>query len=219
MWGSKMLSQGQAKLLEEAAHHYSQEISPDALKYLEGRGISEEIAARYRLGSITDPIEGHQGYEGWISIPYFTALDICVGFKFRRLDDGKPKYGAPVGQKSHLFNVIATMSNTSRVVVCEGEFDAIVMEANCQVPAVGVPGVAAWKPYYSKLFNGFDMVYVIGDNDVKEDGTNPGAEFSRRVAGELMNSQIVQLPPGMDITDFYLVNGQEATANLVGGVK
>jgi hypothetical protein len=35
----------------------------------------------------------------------------------------------------------------------------------------------------------------------------------------LINSQIVQLPPGMDITDFYLVNGQEATANLVGGVK
>ena len=219
MWGSKMLSQGQAKLLEEAAHHYAQEIRPEALHYLEERGISEEIAARYRLGSIVDPIEGHQGYEGWISIPYFTALDICVGFKFRRLDDGKPKYGAPVGQKSHLFNVIATMSNTSRVVVCEGEFDAIIMEANCQVPAVGVPGVAAWKPYYSKLFNGFDMVYVIGDNDVKEDGTNPGAEFSRRVAGELMNSQIVQLPPGMDITDFYLVNGQEATANLVGGVK
>ena len=93
------------------------------------------------------------------------------------------------------------------------------MEANCQVPAVGVPGVAAWKPYYSKLFNGFDMVYVVGDNDVKEDGTNPGAEFSRRVAGELINSQIVQLPPGMDITDFYLVNGQEATANLVGGAK
>ena len=105
MWGSKMLSQGQAKLLQEAAHRYAEAISEEALAYLAGRGISEETAARYRLGTITDPIEGHQGYEGWISIPYFTALDLCVGFKFRRLDDGKPKYGAPVGQKSHLFNV------------------------------------------------------------------------------------------------------------------
>jgi DNA primase len=214
-----MLSQEQAKLLEEAAYHYAQEISPEALQYLEGRGISEATAAILRLGSIVDPIEGHQGYEGWISIPYFTALDRCVGFKFRRLDDGKPKYGAPVGQKSHLYNVIATMANESRIVVCEGEFDAIIMDANCGIPAVGVPGVAAWKPYYSKLFNGFDMVYVIGDNDVKEDGSNPGAEFSRRVAGELINAQIVQLPPGMDITDFYLVNGKEAITNLVGGVK
>lgn len=219
MWGSRMLSQGQEKLLQEAAHHYAQAISDRALGYLAGRGISEETAARFRLGTITDPIEGHQGYEGWLAIPYFTALDLCVGFKFRRLDDGKPKYGAPVGQKSHLFNVIATLSATKSIVICEGEFDAIIMEANCGIPAVGVPGVAAWKPYYQKLFNGFDIVYVVGDNDVKEDGTNPGAEFSRRVASEISNSQIVTLPPGLDITDFYLANGKEATANLVGGVE
>ena len=218
MWGSKMLSQGQAKLLQEAAHRYAEAISEEALAYLAGRGISEETAARYRLGTITDPIEGHQGYEGWISIPYFTALDLCVGFKFRRLDDGKPKYGAPVGQKSHLFNVTATMAATNSIVICEGEFDAIIMET-CGVPAVGVPGVAAWKPYYTKLFNGFDIVYIVGDNDVKEDGTNPGAEFSRRVAQEVSNSQIVTLPPGLDITDYYLANGKEATANLVGGAN
>jgi len=218
MWGSRMLSQGQEKLLQEAAHHYAQAISDRALGYLAGRGISEQTAARFRLGTITDPIEGHQGYEGWLAIPYFTALDLCVGFKFRRLDDGKPKYGAPVGQKSHLFNVVATLSATKSIVICEGEFDAIIMEANCGIPAVGVPGVAAWKPYYQKLFNGFDIVYVVGDNDVKEDGTNPGAEFSRRVASEISNSQIVTLPPGLDITDFYLANGKDATANLVGGV-
>jgi DNA primase len=219
MWGSRMLSQGQEKLLQEAAHHYAQAISDRALGYLAGRGISEQTAARFRLGTITDPIEGHQGYEGWLAIPYFTALDLCVGFKFRRLDDGKPKYGAPVGQKSHLFNVVATLSATKSIVICEGEFDAIIMESNCGIPAVGVPGVAAWKPYYQKLFNGFDIVYVVGDNDVKEDGTNPGAEFSRRVASEISNSQIVTLPPGLDITDFYLANGKDATANLVGGVQ
>ena len=219
MWGSKMLSQGQAKLLQEAAHRYAEAISEEALAYLAGRGISEETAARYRLGTITDPIEGHQGYEGWISIPYFTALDLCVGFKFRRLDDGKPKYGAPIGQKSHLFNVVATMASTKSIVICEGEFDAIVTQSVTNISAVGVPGVAAWKPYYTKLFNGFDIVYIVGDNDVKEDGTNPGAEFSRRVAQEVSNSQIVTLPPGLDITDYYLTNGKEALTNLLGGVK
>jgi len=214
-----MLSIEQTKSLLEAAVHYADSISDRALGYLAGRGISEETAARYQIGTIVDPIEGHQMYEGWISIPYMTALGTCVGFKFRRLDDGKPKYGSPVGQKSHLYNVIATMSPTKSIVICEGEFDAIVMDANCGVPAVGIPGVAAWKPYYSKLFNGFDVVYIVGDNDVKEDGSNPGMEFSRRVAGEVLNSQIVQLPPGMDITDFYLANGKDITANLVGGVK
>jgi DNA primase len=214
-----MQSIEQTKSLLKAVVQYADSISDRALGYLAGRGISEEVAARYQLGTVTEPIEGHQMYEGWISIPYMTALGLCAGVKFRRLDDGKPKYGAPIGQKSHLYNVTATMSATKSIVVCEGEFDAIVMDALVGVPAVGVPGVAAWKPYYAKLFSGFDTIYVLGDNDLKEDGSNPGMEFSRRVAGEVLNSQIVQLPPGMDITDYYLANGKEATANLVGGVK
>ena len=214
-----MQSIEQTKSLLKAVVQYADSISDAALAYLEGRGISEEVAARYQLGTVTEPIEGHQMYEGWISIPYMTALGLCAGVKFRRLDDGKPKYGAPIGQKSHLYNVTATMAATKSIVVCEGEFDAIVMDALVGVPAVGVPGVAAWKPYYAKLFSGFDTIYVLGDNDLKEDGSNPGMEFSRRVAGEVLNSQIVQLPPGMDITDYYLANGKDATANLVGGVK
>ena len=203
----------------EAANRYADRIDERTLRYLSARGISEEVAALYQLGTVTDPYPGHEGHVGWLSIPYITALGMCAAVKFRRLDDGKPKYGAPIGQKSHLFNVSATLASTSSIVICEGEFDAIVMEANCGIPAVGVPGVAAWKPYYPKLFNGFDMVYIVGDNDIKEDGSNPGMEFSRRVSGEVLNGQIVTLPPGMDITDYYLANGKDATANLVGGVK
>jgi hypothetical protein len=62
-------------------------------------------------------------------------------------------------------------------------------------------------------------VYIVGDNDNKEDGTNPGAEFSRRVQSEVSNGTIVSLPPNMDINEFYLVNGKEETAKLLGGVK
>lgn len=211
-----MLSNVQGKSLKEAAHHYAQAISDEALAYLAGRGISEEIAAKYRLGTITDPIEGHQMYEGWISIPYFTALDHCVAFKFRRLDDGKPKYGSPAGQKTHLYNVVAVTEDSERIVICEGEFDAIIMN-EVGVPAVGVPGVAAWKPFYPKLFTGFDAVYIIGDNDLRDDKeTNPGADFSRRVMGEVTNGQIITLPPGMDVTDYYLANGTDGLRKLLG---
>lgn len=171
------------------------------------------------LGSVSDPINGHEQFVGWVSIPYITALGVCTSVKFRRLDDGKPKYGQPMGQKLHLYNVADTLIDSGRIVVTEGELDAVVMSGVVGIPAVGVPGVAAWKPFYTKLFTGFDTIYVVGDNDIKEDGTNPGAEFAKRVAGEIINSQIVQLPSGMDITDFYLKFGKESTANLVGGVK
>ena len=210
-----MASNVQSKLLLEAAQRYAQEISPEAIVALAERGISEEVAARFQLGTITDPINGHEMYEGWISIPYITAMNHCVGFKFRRLDDGKPKYGSPLGQKAHLYNVTDILIQSAYIVVTEGELDTVITSGVLGIPAVGVPGVQAWKPHFAKLFNGYDTVYVVGDNDIKEDGSNPGAEFARRVASEVLNSVIVTLPPGMDINDYYLANGSEETRKLL----
>jgi DNA primase len=212
-----MVSNVQSKLLLEAAQRYAQAITPLALGVLDERGISEEVAARFQLGTITEPINGHETYEGWLSIPYITASGSCVGFKFRRLDDAKPKYGSPTGQKSHLYNVCDITLDSPYVVVCEGELDAVITSGVLGIPAVGVPGVAAWKSHFPKLFAGYESVYVVGDNDVKEDGSNPGAEFAKRVANEVMNSQIVTLPPGMDINDYYLANGIDATRKLLIG--
>jgi DNA primase len=214
-----MASNAQSKLQLEAAQRYAQEISPEAIVALLERGISEEVAARFQLGTITDPINGHEMYEGWISIPYITAMNHCVGYKFRRLDDGKPKYGSPVGQKSHLYNVTDVLALSPYIVVCEGELDTIITSGVLGIPAVGVPGVQAWKPHFAKLFNGYDTVYVVGDNDIKEDGSNPGMEFAKRVANEILNSTIVTLPPGMDINDYYLAYGAEATRALLIGEK
>jgi DNA primase len=213
-----MASNVQSKLLLEAAIQYAQEISPEVLVALEERGISEQVAARFQLGTVTHPINGHEMYEGWISIPYITASGDCVGFKFRRVDDGKPKYGSPTGQKSHLYNVSDILLQSPYILICEGELDAVISSGVLGLAATGVPGVAAWKPHFPKLFNGYDTVFVVGDNDIKEDGSNPGAEFSKRVASEVMNSTIVSLPAGMDITDYYLANGAEATRKiLIGG--
>ena len=78
--------------------------------------------------------------------------------------------------------------------------------------------MAAWKPWYPRLLTGYDTVYIAGDTDEREDKEeNPGQLFSKRVASEVPNSVIVQLPSGMDITDFYLQNGHDATRRLLIG--
>jgi DNA primase len=212
-----MASNAQSKLLLEAAQRYAQAISPEALAVLDARGISEVVASKYQLGTITEPINGHEMYQGWISIPYITASGSCVGFKFRRVDEGKPKYGSPTGQKAHLYNVSDVTIMKPYIVVCEGELDTVIVSGVLEIPAVGVPGVAAWKPHFPKLFGGYETVYIVGDNDVKEDGSNPGAEFSKRVANEVMNSTIVTLPPNMDINDYYLAYGADSTRKLLIG--
>lgn len=208
----------QSRSLLEAVTHYSQVLSEEAEAYLAGRGISKDVAKRFELGTVTDPINGHEEHKGWLSIPYLTALGACVSVKFRRLDDGKPKYGQPTGQKQHLYNVSDVLSLSPRIVICEGELDAVVVSGVLGIPAVGVPGVTAWKPHFPKLFTGYETVYIVGDNDVKEDGTNPGQEFSKRVQSDLNNGSIVTLPAGMDINEYYLANGEDETKKLLGGV-
>ena len=212
-----MASNVQSRLLLEAAQRYAQAITPEALGVLDARGICELTAARFQLGIITEPLNGHEMHTGWLSIPYITASGSCVGFKFRRLDNLKPKYGSPTGQKAHLYNVSDILLMKPYIVVCEGELDTVIVSGELGIPAVGVPGVAAWKPHYPKLFSGYESVYVVGDNDVKEDGSNPGAEFAKRVANEVFNSVIVTLPPNMDINDYYLANGASATRKLLIG--
>lgn len=205
-----------SKSLMEAATRYADRIDEATLKYLSGRGISEEVAALYRLGTVTDPLPGHEMHTGWLSIPYITAMEHCVGFKFRRLDDGKPKYGSPVGQSTHLYNVSDITKRSARIVVCEGELDTVIVSGVLGLPAVGCPGVQNWKPWYARLLAGYDTVYVLGDNDLKEDGSNPGMEFAKRIAKEINNSQIVSLPLGMDITDYYLQMGYDAARKILG---
>jgi DNA primase len=214
-----MHSDEQQKLLLQAVTRYAAGLDEATVRYLDGRGISVDVAKQFSLGTVTDPEMGHEQFVGWLSIPYFSAMGHCVSVKFRRLDDGKPKYGQPTGQKLHVYNVADVLQDRRHIAICEGELDAIVVSGICGIPAVGIPGVQAWKPYYSKLFGGFDSVYVIGDNDQKEDGTNPGAEFSRRVSSEVINSRIVSLPVGMDINEYYLAHGLEATQELLGGVR
>ena len=213
-----MHSNEHSKSMLEAANRYADRIDEATLNYLDGRGISEEVAALYSLGTVTDPLPGHEGHTGWLSIPYITAMGLCVGFKFRRLDDGKPKYGQPLGGTTHLYNVSDIVKPFSRIVITEGELDAVIVSGVLGIPAVGCPGVANWKSHYPRLFNGYDTVYVVGDHDVKEDGSNPGAEFNRRVASEVMNATIVNLPEGLDINDYYLQNGHDKTRRLLGVV-
>ena len=97
-----MASNAQSKLLLEAAQRYAQAISPQTLNVLEERGISDAVAAMFELGTITDPINGHEMHDGWLSIPYISAGGSGVGFKFRRLDHINPTYGSPTGQKVNL---------------------------------------------------------------------------------------------------------------------
>jgi len=203
-----MLNAEQKQLLTEAAERYYLNLTPQALSYLEARGITQAIAAKYLLGSVVEPSAGHEHSVGRLSIPYLTPTGV-VGMKFRTIDDGTPKYLYPTGQKVGLFNVNDLHVYSDTIAICEGEIDTIVLAGIVGIPSVGVAGVSQWKPWFPKLFEGYSKVLIFADNDVKEDGRNPGQELAKRIKEDLDKATVVMLPDNQDVNEVFLTHGVE----------
>ena len=202
-----MLNEKQRELLTDAAERYSKNLTPQALSYLQGRGVTEEVASTFLLGSVVDPTAGHELAVGMLSIPYRTPAGV-VGLKFRRLDDGTPRFLWPTGQKVGLFNVVDLHKPSDTIAICEGEIDTVVLSGMVGIPAVGVAGVSQWKPWFPQLFESYNRILVFADNDVKEDGRNPGQELAKRIKEDLDKAEIIHLPDNTDVNDVYLRHGE-----------
>jgi DNA primase len=208
------------KLIElwtKASHQYHESLAGSpAEEYLAQRGILDG-AERFRLGYVAEVAAGHEDrIKHHLSIPYLTQSGV-VGFKFRRIDNGDPKYMIPTGQKHHLYNVDAIIHAVNQLLIVEGEIDAISATLAGH-PAVAVAGVNAWKPYFSRCFDGIGRVVIATDNDAKEDGSNPGQELARRLQDAIPQAVRVSLPPNSDINSIICTTGAQALTNLVNAL-
>ena len=162
---------------------------------------------RFRLGYVGDPLPGHEMYKGYMAIPYLRwSADkewAVVSMRFRRLDDGKPKYMTLAGDRPRLFNTMALLKDTANIAVTEGEIDAITATV-CGLPAVGVPGSQSWQPWFREPFLGYRNVYVLADGD------DAGMQFATQVASSLPNGKIIPMPAGEDVNSLVVSKGKDA---------
>ena len=212
--------QSQREFLTKAAETYeSALVGSPAMEYLEGRGINADAASMSRLGYVKPDlaVPGHDMYRGMLCIPYWTVHGGVVAMKFRVIDD-RPgsRYLWPPGQQSHLYNVSACVSGRPYMVLCEGELDTVVASSVCGLNACGIAGVSHWKPHHPRVLRGFRDVFVVTDNDDKEDGSNPGQELAKRIIQDIPHARNVTLPRGQDISDFVQQNGGTALPSLLG---
>ena len=108
-----------------------------------------------------------------------------------------------------LFNVNDLHVYSNTIAICEGEIDTIVLAGIVGIPSVGVAGVSQWKPWFPKLFEGYSKVLIFADNDVKEDGRNPGQELAKRIKEDLDKATVVMLPDNQDVNEVFLTHGVE----------
>lgn len=187
-----------------------------AVEYLESRGISETARRTARLGAVTNDnaLPGHEQFVNHLCIPYITPSRVAA-LKFRRLDDGQPKYTAPLGQRVRMYNVMALQDRGDTIVICEGELDAVVL-GMVSIPAVAIAGVSQFKPHFPRMLKGFPNVIVVADNDAKDDGSNPGQDLAHRIIESIPRARNVLLPEGMDINEYYLTAGADSLRSRLG---
>lgn len=205
------LSSQRRALLAQATERYSEAlVDSPAAEYLLGRGIPLEVAQRFQLGYVDEPIEGHDRFHGRVSIPYLTPTG-TVGMRFRRFDGKEPKFDSEEGQSTHLYNVPDLHKSDPWISVCEGEPDTWVMSGICGVPAVGLPGVEHWAKksgIWSKLLQDYDTVFILMDPD------EAGRKFIKEIAHRVENPVVIDLP--MDLNDTVNEYGPEWVLEKMG---
>lgn len=210
------LSNAVKKSLAKRVEAYHQQLfdppGHDQLDYLiEDRALTPETIARFQLGAVVDPVESDDPARSRISIPYLTPTG-PVSLRFRKMpDDPHPaKYWQPQGSLLTLFNTTVITEPRDWIVVTEGEIDCMTA---CQagLPAVGLPGVSSWKSHYYAIFNGYERVIILADNDDK----GQGAGFAEQLAKHVPGPAIFKMPDGHDVNSFYKDHGGQALKDLL----
>lgn len=209
------LSDSRKRWLQETAEKYHQALDTTVLDYLEARGISPEQSGQYLLGVVSDPEPAHEPYSGRLSIPFITPTGV-VAIRYRCIEDhnckdyGHPKYLQGKGEGDHIYNVPALRERHPAIAVCEGELDALTVDTHV-LPALGIPGATKWQKHWTRLLEGYERVFAIGDGD------DAGRDFAGRLVELLPNAKAVVMPSGQDPNSFYVEHGPEALSDLILG--
>lgn len=200
------LSTTEMELLEEATHRYEYYLDGEIQKYLAGpkRGLEEATVRSSRLGRVTNPMPGHEKYEGWLAIPYLGPKGEVLKIRFRCWEDHDHKehkhgkYEDLPHSAPRLFNVSAVLDAEEFICITEGELDTLILK-QIGIPSVALAGGNAWRPHYRRILAGFDRIYLFGDPD------NTGREMNMTIQRALRQSVVVKLDA--DVTDTYVQEG------------
>lgn len=173
--------------------------------YLNSRGLSDDTINRYKLGYSSF-------YErNWITIPVFDAGGDPLLLKLRRDPDDKDNKNKfkfyPLGSKATIYGWENLANNEELIVVCEGEFDRLVLEAN-GIPAItSTGGAGTFKEEWLDSFTKLKQVYICFDKD--EAGDKGAERLAKMLADKFPEMLVYKIPlpemeQGKDITDYFV---------------
>lgn len=174
---------------------------PKILKWLHQRGITDEIIESSKI--FWD--EQRQA----ITIPIFNTEGSYLFNKFRRdpFDKGKPKYWNEKGASAQLYGYENPHKRDKYVIVCEGEFDCLVLHSKGFNAVTSTSGAGTFRDEWLPLL-ARKTVYFIYDNDLS------GLQGMQKHALKFPSADArIVILPGVgnhgDITDYFQKYGKE----------
>jgi DNA primase len=181
--------------LREAALLCHERLTPRLRCYLNERGIQDDVIDKHLLGwngqRITIPITDREG--------------MVVFFKLAKDPadtSASPKMLCTPGTRAELYGWEQVLARPERIIICEGEFDRLVLESQGFAAVTSTAGAITFRREWSAYFAAIPSVYICFDHD------EAGGYGAHRVAQMIPHAQLVQLPDDVgdagDITDFFV---------------
>jgi twinkle protein len=204
-----------------AASAAAPEIHERHLAWIEQRGISAELAAKLGLETVT------RNGANWLAVPYVSAGK-TINHKYRLTREKRHQMdpGAPLA----LWNEDCLREQSDRpVVICEGEWDAMValqlgwraVSVPNGAPAEATEDVANAKRY-EFLWRAQDLLNRVGKFIIATDDDAPGRALRTDLVALLGADRcfFVDYPfPSKDLNEVLLEHGPEAAATALNSAK
>ncbi|WP_353096357.1 DnaB-like helicase C-terminal domain-containing protein [Tissierella praeacuta] len=185
-------------------------ITKECIDYIKLRGITESTIKKFNLAT----------YDGYIAFPYY-KYETAVGYKIRKpmKDPGKPKMKSITGSKPYLYN-IQNIEEGMELIICEGEFDAMIIDqcgyTNVVSVGAGANSLRSLIEQAKEFLDKFEILIIVSDND--EAGQNMDKFFVEEF-GDKAKLIDKKLYKRNDINEEYILYGKEKVVELIESAR
>jgi DNA primase len=174
------------------AERYHRFLPEEIRSYLKGRGIPATLIERHLLGW-----NGER-----ITIPVFGPERAVLGFRYAKAPtdiSGSPEVISDPKFGPELYGRDLLARKPYRVVICDNEFDRLVLEANGFQAVSGTGGRETFLEEWVPLFDSVKYIFVCFNRG------KAGEAAAEKVRSVLPRARIVKLPAcAGDVTEFFV---------------
>lgn len=186
-------------------------INDECVAYILSRGITQETILKFNI----------QSYKGNIAFPYY-KFDSIIGYKLRKpiKNPTKPKMTSIPGSKPYLFNFQNLDDNFDELIICEGEFDCMVIDQcgfnNVVSVGAGANSLSSLMEQAKDFLDKYSNLIIVSDND---DAGSSMDEFFGETFGSKARLVDKNLYSQNDVNAEYHKHGKEKIIELIQSAR